>query len=106
MTDNSGNTAISTITVQIVNGGVFGPVINTPANPVNGVPVVPMNMVLLDNGKILFWDGGPNCLGAISPTVWDPVAGTFTGWLAPRTKSGSDTTTAVDEATVMGVGLT
>ena len=35
-------------------------------------------MVLLDNGKILMWDGGPDCLGAQSPTVWDPAAGTFT----------------------------
>jgi hypothetical protein len=77
-TDTSGNTAASSVSVTIVNGGVFGSVINTPANPVNGVPVVPMNMVLLDNGKILFWDGGPDCLGAVSPTVWDPVAGTFT----------------------------
>jgi hypothetical protein len=77
-TDTSGNSATSTVTVKVVNGGVFGSVINTPANPVTGDPVVPMNMVLLDNGKILFWDGGPNCLGAVSPTIWDPVANTFT----------------------------
>jgi hypothetical protein len=77
-TDTSGNTANTSVTVKIVNGGVFGSVINTPANPVTGDPVVPMNMVLLDNGKILFWDGGPSCLGAVSPTVWDPVTNTFT----------------------------
>jgi hypothetical protein len=77
-TDTSGATASSSITLNIFNRGTFGPVINTPSNPVTGDPVVPMNMVLLDNGKILFWDGGPNCLGAVSPTVWDPVAGTFT----------------------------
>src|SRR5262249_49070351 len=58
VTDNNGNTASSSITVQIVNGGVFGPIINMPANPVTGTPVVPVNMVLLDNGNILLWDGG------------------------------------------------
>ncbi|HEY7310523.1 MAG TPA: Ig-like domain-containing protein [Gemmataceae bacterium] len=77
-TDTSGNTATSSVTIQTVNGGLFGPVINMPDNPVTGDPVVPMNMVLLDNGKILFWDGGPSCLGAVSPTVWDPVTNTFT----------------------------
>jgi hypothetical protein len=76
-TDTGGGTATNTVTVNVLNRGTFGPVINTPSNPVTGDPVVPMNMVLLDNGKILFWDGGPNCLGAVSPTVWDPVAGTF-----------------------------
>jgi hypothetical protein len=77
-TDTNGSTATSTVTVKVVNGGVFGSVINMPSNPVTGDPIVPMNMVLLDTGKILFWDGGPNCLGAVSPTIWDPVAGTFT----------------------------
>src|SRR5262249_44703872 len=52
--------------------GQFGSVINMPTNPVTGTPIVAMNMVLLDNGKILLWDGGPDCLGAVSPTVWDP----------------------------------
>jgi lipopolysaccharide export system protein LptA len=78
VTDNNGNTATSSITVQIVNGGVFGPVINMPDNPVTGDPVVPVNMVLLDDGSILFWDGGPDCLGAISPTMWNPETGDFT----------------------------
>jgi hypothetical protein len=78
VTDNNGITATSSITVQIVNGGVFGSIINTPANPVTGTPVVPMNMVLLDNGNILLWDGGPACLGAISDFVWNVSANTFT----------------------------
>ena len=73
-----GSTATSSITVQIVNGGVFGSVINMPDNPVTGDPVVPVNMVLMDNGSILFWDGGPNCLGAVSPTMWNPQTGVFT----------------------------
>jgi hypothetical protein len=77
-TDTSGNTATSTVTVTILNQGQFSPVINMPTNPYDGLPVVPVNMVLLDNGKILMWDGGPTCIGAQSPTVWDPVAGTFT----------------------------
>src|SRR5207302_6059668 len=70
-----------TVTVSNSTGaqvGQWSSVINMPANPVTGDPVVAMNMVLLDNGKILMWDGGPNCLGAVSPTVWDPVAGIFT----------------------------
>src|SRR5262249_47763381 len=68
----------SSVSVKIVNGGVFGPVINFPTNPYDNLPVVALNMVLLDTGKILMWDGGPNCLGGQSPTLWDPVAGTFT----------------------------
>jgi hypothetical protein len=78
VTDNNGNTATTSITVQIVNRGVFGSVINTPNNPVTGDPVVPVNMVLMDNGSVLFWDGGPNCLGAVSPTTWNPQTGVFT----------------------------
>ncbi len=77
-TDTSGNTASASVTMSVVNRGVFGSVINMPSNPLTGTPVVPMNMVLLDNGKILLWDGGPDCLGAVSPTIWDPVANTFT----------------------------
>lgn len=77
-TDTSGNTATSSVTVRIVNGGLFSSVINFPTNPYDGSPLVAVNMVLLDTGKILMWDGGPDCIGALSPTVWDPVAGTFT----------------------------
>jgi hypothetical protein len=77
-TDTSGNTATSSVTIQTANLGQFSSVINMPVNPNDNVAVVAMNMVLLDNGKILMWDGGPACIGALSPTVWDPVAGTFT----------------------------
>jgi hypothetical protein len=83
--DTAGNTAVSSpVTVTVANSinlaetGQWSSVISTPANPVTGDAVVPMHMVLLNNGKILFWDGGPNCLGAVSPTIYDPVAGTFT----------------------------
>jgi N,N-dimethylformamidase beta subunit-like, C-terminal/Concanavalin A-like lectin/glucanases superfamily/Galactose oxidase-like, Early set domain/Bacterial Ig domain/Glyoxal oxidase N-terminus len=41
-------------------------------------PLVAMNAVLLDTGKILMWDGGPDCLGAVSATVWDPATNTYT----------------------------
>jgi hypothetical protein len=75
--DTSGNSATSSVTVQIVNGGVFGSVINMPDSPVTGNPVVPINMVLLDNGKILFWDGGPDCLGAVTDFIWDTSTNTF-----------------------------
>jgi hypothetical protein len=77
-TDPSGNSATSSVTIRTVNGGIFGGVINTPVNPFDNLPLVAVNMVLLDNGKVLMWDGGPTCIGAVSPTVWDPVAGTFT----------------------------
>ncbi|QEH32282.1 Chitodextrinase precursor [Aquisphaera giovannonii] len=77
-TDTSGNTATSSISIQVVNGGQFGSVINMPVDPYDNTAIVPMNVVLLDNGKILMWDGGPDCLGGQSPTVWDPAAGTFT----------------------------
>jgi fibronectin type 3 domain-containing protein len=76
--DTRGNKATNSVTLVTANGGLFGSVINTPANPVTGDPVVPMHAALLNNGKVLFYDGGPNCLGAISPTLWDPATNTFT----------------------------
>jgi hypothetical protein len=76
-TDTSGNKGTNSVTLVLANQGQFGPVINTPAAPVTGVPVVPMHAILLNNGKVLFYDGGPDCLGGVSPTLWDPATNTF-----------------------------
>ncbi len=40
--------------------------------------LVAINQVLLDNGDVLMWDGGPGCIGSTSATVYDPTTGTFT----------------------------
>jgi hypothetical protein len=31
--------------------------------------LVAINQVLLDNGNVLMWDGGPTCIGSTSATV-------------------------------------
>jgi hypothetical protein len=41
-------------------------------------PLVAINTVLLDNGKVLMWDGGGDCIGSPSARVWDPATGDFT----------------------------
>ena len=47
-------------------------------SPLINWPLVAINTVLMKNGKVLMWDGGPDCIGSESCTVWDPVTGTFT----------------------------
>jgi hypothetical protein len=41
-------------------------------------PLVDINSVLLKDGRILMWDGGPACIGSSSAIVWDPATNTFT----------------------------
>jgi hypothetical protein len=72
---NATTSAARTLTVSNVTAdpavvGQWGAVVNTP--------IVDMHTVLLKNGKILMWDGGPACIGAVSVTVWDVATNTFT----------------------------
>jgi len=74
--DAAGNTATSAVVTVTVDN-------TSPAqvgqwSAVMDWPIVAMNSVLLKDGRMLIWDGGPACIGSTSPHVWDPVANTFT----------------------------
>jgi chitodextrinase len=74
--DTAGNRSVSkAITVNVANP-------NDPAavgqwSPVIDFPLVAINSILLNNGKILMWSG-QLCIGGESATVWDPATNTFT----------------------------
>jgi hypothetical protein len=71
-TDANGNTANSSVSVQTVNGGVFGAVTATP--------VVAINLILMHTGKLLLFEGQ-----GTSAQVFDPATGTFTAVPLTRT---------------------
>jgi hypothetical protein len=75
--DAAGNTTTSAVTTVTVNNSANDPSQVGQWSGVMSWPLVAMNMVLLDNGKVLMWDGGPDCLGAISDYVWDPATNNF-----------------------------
>ena len=75
--DAAGNVTTSTsVSVNVINA-------NDPAligqwsSPVD-LPLVAINMTLLHDGRVLMWDGGPECIGSTSARVWDPVSGVTT----------------------------
>jgi hypothetical protein len=76
--DAAGNSTTSTITTVNVNNSGSDPTQVGHWSSVMTSPIVAINMVLLDNGSVLMWDGGPSCLGAISDYVWDPATNTYT----------------------------
>jgi hypothetical protein len=76
--DAAGNSTTSSVSSVNVNNSGSDPAQVGQWASVTTSPIVAMNMVLLDNGKVLMWDGGPSCLGAISDYVWDPATNTFT----------------------------
>jgi chitodextrinase len=88
--DAAANSTVSNVvTVDVANA-------NDPAqigqwSSVMNWPLVAINMVLLDNGKILMWDGGPLCIGAESTCVWDPATGIFTPAPIPNPDDAIDT---------------
>ncbi|MCI0682547.1 MAG: Ig-like domain-containing protein [Gemmataceae bacterium] len=47
-------------------------------SPVQNWPLVAMNSVVLKDGRVLVWDGGPDCIGSTSARVWNPATNTFT----------------------------
>jgi chitodextrinase len=82
------STDSSVITVNVVNPN--DPAVVGQWSSVMNWPLVAINMVLLNNGKILMWDGGPGCIGSESARVWDPATGTFTGVPIPDPNSTTD----------------
>ncbi len=74
--DPAGNSASSAPVNIVVNNS--GPEAVGQWSSVISFPLVTVNAVMLNTGKILFWDGGPDCLGGISGTIYDPVTNTFT----------------------------
>jgi hypothetical protein len=70
---NSTTSAAVTVTVPNTNAAQVG-----QWGPVMTWPLVDMTSVLLKDGRVLMWDGGPACIGWSSATVWDPATNTFT----------------------------
>jgi hypothetical protein len=75
--DAAGNVTTSA-TRNVVVTNAADPSIAGQWSAVMNWPLVAINMVLLKTGKILMWDGGPDCIGATSPRLWDPATNTFT----------------------------
>ncbi len=71
---NVGNAAPVSITVS---NGVNPAQVGQWSSVMNW-PIVAINMVLLNSGKVLMWDGGPDCIGALTDNVWDPISNVFT----------------------------
>jgi len=70
--DSSGNSTTSnTITITVDNSGNPAAVAGS-WSPVVTLPAVAVNLILLPNGKLLFYEDGA------TSTVWDYVNGTFT----------------------------
>ncbi len=53
-------------------------------------PLVAINQVLLKDGRILMWDGGPTCIGSSSATVYNPATNTFTPVPVPDPNNNND----------------
>jgi fibronectin type 3 domain-containing protein len=76
--DAAGNQATSSTESVAVSNATANPAVTGQWSSVMNWPLVAINMVQLDTGKILMWDGGPDCIGATSATLWDPATGNFT----------------------------
>jgi hypothetical protein len=76
--DAAGNTTTSAVATVTVNNLANDPAQVGQWSSVMNWPLVAINMVLLDNGKVLMWDGGPDCIGSITDYLWDPSSNTFT----------------------------
>jgi hypothetical protein len=74
-TDTKGDTSSSSVTIQTVNGGVFG--------PATSMPIVAINMILMHTGQVLLYEGQ-----GTTAQVFDPVSGTFTP--VPLTRTNYD----------------
>src|SRR5205823_3201189 len=64
--DAAGNTTVSAARTVTVSNVVTDPAVVGQWSSVMSWPLVDMHMVLLKTGKILMWDGGPDCIGAVS----------------------------------------
>jgi hypothetical protein len=75
--DAAGNTGEATPrTVEVANSS--DPAVVGQWSAVMNWPLVAITSVLLKDGRVLMWDGGPNCLGSSSAQVWDPATNSFT----------------------------
>src|SRR5262249_33693974 len=74
--DAAGNSTTSTgVSITVTNAN--DPALVGQWSSVTNMPLVAINMVLLQNGKVLMWDG-QGCIGGTSATVWDPLTNTYT----------------------------
>jgi methionine-rich copper-binding protein CopC len=57
---------------------------------VQSFPLVAINQILLNNGQILMYDGGPACIGSSSATVYNPATGVFTSVPVDNSQDNND----------------
>jgi hypothetical protein len=76
--DAAGNPTTSATRNVNVSTVITDPTVVGPRSGDSNWPRIASNMVLLKTGKILMWDGGPDCIGAVSARVWDPATNVFT----------------------------
>lgn len=71
-------------------------------------PLVALNQVLLSNGNVLMWDGGPACIGSSSAAVYNPTTGVFTAVPVDNSADNNDIfcagNTLLSDGTVIVVG--
>jgi methionine-rich copper-binding protein CopC len=65
-------------------------------------PLVAINQILLNNGQILMYDGGPACIGSSSATVYNPATGVFTS--VPVDNSADDNDIFCSGAVILADG--
>ncbi|HKB06390.1 MAG TPA: LamG-like jellyroll fold domain-containing protein, partial [Gemmataceae bacterium] len=78
LADLAGNPLAADYTWSFQTGAPASPATVGQWSPVMDWPLVAINTVLLQDGRVLMWDGGPNCIGSESARVWDPATNTFT----------------------------
>jgi hypothetical protein len=75
--DAAGNTVDSAVITATVANGSTPDIVGQWSSVMNW-PLVAMNTVLLKDGRVLMWDGGPDCIGSTTARVWNPATNTFT----------------------------
>lgn len=82
------STVSSVVTINVANAN--DPAVIGQWSSLINWPLVAINMVLLNNGKILMWDGGPSCIGSESVRIWDPATNLFTAVPIPDPNGVTD----------------
>lgn len=90
-TDAGGNVEAAPVTWSFSTASASAdPSIVGQWSSVQNWPLVALNQILLNNGQVLMYDGGPACIGSSSATVYDPSTGTFTNVPVNNSKDDND----------------
>ena len=102
-TDAGGNTLASPVSWSFTTASpAADPSVVGQWSAVQNWPLVALNQILLNNGQVLMYDGGPACIGSSSATVYDPATGTFTN--VPVNNSSDDNDIFCSGAVVLADG--